>query len=71
MTTFPGTEEEMFFLKYVIERNCDCKRSMMMNKEVCGAHKLYFATQEELNALVFARWRFTSEREERNDKPHE
>jgi hypothetical protein len=66
MTTFPGTEEEMFLLQHIIVENCDCRRTMVIHKDLCSAHKLYFATQEELNALVFNRWRFARERQERN-----
>jgi len=66
MTIFPGTETEMAYLSWIIEQNCECKKSIPFHHTVCGAHQLYMVTQEELNELVFTRWRFRKERLARN-----
>jgi len=66
MTIFPGTEIEMAMLSKIIEDNCECKLTMPRHHRVCSAHSLYLITQEELNELVFTRWRFRKERIERN-----
>ena len=66
MTTFPGTEVEMAMLSHIIESNCECRAYIPSQRRVCPAHSLYMITQEELNELVFTRWRFRKERIERN-----
>ena len=69
MTIFPGTETEMAMLSRIIEKNCECGITMPRYRRVCPAHSLYLITQEELNELVFTRWRFRKERIDRNAKP--